>query len=58
MKKVYISPVAEIVASQMNQEVMAGHSQDWNDARGVNFDGDETEDENSEQTTIRNLWDE
>lgn len=54
MKKVYISPVTEIVASQMNQEVMAGHSQGWNDAKGINFDEDA---QDEEDLTPKNLWD-
>lgn len=54
MKKVYISPVTEIVASQMNQEVMAGHSQGWGDAKGINFDEDA---QDEEDLTPKNLWD-
>ncbi|MCR5130585.1 MAG: hypothetical protein K6C10_03875 [Prevotella sp.] len=34
MKKVYISPAIEIVASRLNQQVMQGHSFDWADAKG------------------------
>lgn len=56
MKKKYISPVVEIVASQLNQEVLAGHSGEWGDAKGINFDDDE-ENENSD-TEIKSLWDE
>ena len=55
MKKMYICPAVEIVASLLNQEVMAGHSGEWGDAKGINFDDDE-ENENSD-TEIKNLWD-
>ena len=56
MKKLYISPAIEIVASLLNQEVLAGHSGEWGDAKGINFDDDE-ENENSD-TEIKSLWDE
>ena len=55
MKKLYISPAVEIVASLLNQGVLAGHSGEWGDAKGINFDDDE-ENENSD-TEIKNLWD-
>ncbi len=54
MKKMYICPAVEIVASLLNQEVMAGHSGEWGDAKGFNFEDDE---ENEEKMEINNLWD-
>lgn len=56
MKKLYICPVAEIVASQLNQEVLAGHSGEWGDAKGISFD--DSEDNENNDTEIKNLWDE
>ena len=34
MRKYYIRPEIEEVASQYEQEIMAGHSYDWADAKG------------------------
>ena len=42
MKKMYISPVVEIVASQLDQEVLAGHSGEWGDAKEQTFENEET----------------
>lgn len=56
MKKKYISPVVEIVASQLNQEVLAGHSGEWGDAKDMTFsDGEEEVGNNDLQ--IKDLWD-
>ncbi len=55
MTKRYISPAVEIVASLLNQEVL-GHSGEWGDAKGISFD-DSEENENND-TEIKNLWDE
>ena len=52
MKKVYISPVTEIVESQMDQEVMAPHSQGWGDAKEQNFEADDQ----LFNTDTKNIW--
>lgn len=55
MKKVYISPAIEVVGSQLDQEVLAGHSGEWGDAK----ENDEFfEGEDEETLKSRNLWDE
>lgn len=49
MKKEYIMPSIEIIASQLNSEMMAGHSDDWADAKENNmflFDDEEFDEEN------------
>lgn len=56
MKKMYISPAVEIVASLLNQEVLAGHSGEWGDAKDMTFsDGEEEVGNNDLQ--IKDLWD-
>ena len=49
MKKEYIMPSIEIIASQLNSEMMTGHSDDWADAKENNmflFDDEEFDNEN------------
>ena len=56
MKKMYISPAVEIFATLLNQEVLAGHSGEWGDAKGISFD--DSEENENDDTEIKNLWDE
>ena len=49
MKKEYMMPSIEIIASQLCSEMMTGHSDDWADAKENNmflFDDEEFDDEN------------
>lgn len=42
MKKEYIIPAIEVVAAQLDQEMMAGHSLDEADAKQQTFENEET----------------
>ncbi|MCR5130265.1 MAG: hypothetical protein K6C10_02245 [Prevotella sp.] len=57
MKKVYISPVIEIVATRLNEQLMQdGHSFDWADAKGLNFEDEDSDDDTN--WSSKNIWDE
>ena len=57
MKKKYIRPTLDVVASQLNEQLMK-HSYDWADAKG-DPNGVWDDDQNGEDGQIqsRNLWD-
>lgn len=60
MRKDYIRPIVEVVASQYEQEIMAGHSDDWADAKGnpgVWGGGGSQVIENGKMQGNENLWD-
>jgi len=54
MKKKYIRPTLDVVASQLNVHLM--HSYDWAQTKGIDFDN---EDPNGEEGQVqpKNLWD-
>lgn len=54
MRKNYIRPEIEVVASQYEQEIMAGHSYDWADAKGSQ---DWLGEDEEEVIQNKNLWD-
>ncbi|MCR5130271.1 MAG: hypothetical protein K6C10_02275 [Prevotella sp.] len=54
MKKTYISPETEIVASKFVQEIMAGHSYNHGDAKGIDFE--ETGDDEIDNGWPKNIW--
>ena len=57
MKKKYIRPTLDVVASKLSEQLM-GHSYGWADAKGNpnGVWGDDQEDEDG-QIQSRNLWD-
>ena len=55
MRKVYICPEIEVTQAKLNEELLAGHSYGWADAKGQN---EEFFDEDEETLKSRNLWDE
>ena len=55
MRKVYICPEIEVTQTKLNEELLAGHSYDWVDAKGQS---EELFDEDEEKLKSRNLWDE
>ena len=62
MRKYYIRPAIEAVASQYEQQIMAGHSYDWADAKGnpgggVWGGGGPQVIENGKMQGNENLWD-
>jgi hypothetical protein len=59
MRKYYIRPEIEEVASQYEQEIMAGHSYDWADAKGNPgvWGGGGQVIENGKMQGKDNLWD-
>ena len=52
MKKEYMMPSIEIIVSQLHLEMMAGHSDDWADAKGMNFQSDDEQNEMQEWDNI------
>lgn len=48
MKKEYMMPSIEIIESQLHLEMMAGHSYDCADAKGMNFQSDDEQNEMQE----------
>ena len=58
MKKKYIRPTLDVVASQLNEHLM-DHSYGWADAKGGYSDGVWGDDQDPEDDQIqnRNLWD-
>jgi hypothetical protein len=55
MRKVYICPEIEVTQTKLNEELLAGHSYDWVDAKSQS---EELFDEDEEKLKSRNLWDE
>ena len=56
MKKVYVKPMTES-AEYMHEGNLMVHSDTHIGAKGIDFDGDDTEGDNNDQKK-RNLWDE
>lgn len=56
MKKKYIRPTLDVVASQLSSNLM-DHSNDWGGAKETNGFGDEDQENENGQIQIRNLWD-
>ena len=57
MKKVYIRPTLDVVASQLYEHLM-DHSYGWADAKGdPNGVWEDDQDGEDGQIQIRNLWD-
>ncbi len=59
MRKYYIRPEIEVITSQFEQGIMAGHSNDWADAKGNTngFGGGHTVIERGHyEDRGRNLW--
>lgn len=57
MKKKYIRPTLDVVASQLNENLL-DHSNDWGGAKGTsNGVWDEDQNEEDGQAQPRNLWD-
>ena len=59
MKKKYMMPSIEIIASQLDSEMMAGHSDDWADGKENNlfFDMDDEGDDLWGETPDANKYD-
>ena len=59
MKKEYIMPSIEIVETQLDSEMMAGHSDDWADGKENNlfFDMDDEGDDPWGETPNANKYD-